>query len=121
MSRTMHAPSRFGLAIPPAIRELLAAVDEALEIGRALDVPVEVSHLKAAGRRNQSGHTRPRKSLVYEPNSAARGRISAREKRRSLKAGETRAATFCLAPGAASPSFSAKVDFATGSSPRSGV
>ena len=32
--------------------DLLAAVDEALEIGRALDVPVEISHLKAAGRRN---------------------------------------------------------------------
>ncbi len=32
--------------------DLLSAVDEALEIGRALDVPVEISHLKAAGQRN---------------------------------------------------------------------
>ncbi len=32
--------------------DLLAAVDEALEIGRALGVPIEISHLKAAGRRN---------------------------------------------------------------------
>ena len=32
--------------------DLLAAVDEALEIGRALGVPLEISHLKAAGRRN---------------------------------------------------------------------
>jgi N-acyl-D-amino-acid deacylase len=35
--------------------DLLSAVDEALEIGRTLDVPVEISHLKAAGRRNH-GH-----------------------------------------------------------------
>jgi N-acyl-D-aspartate/D-glutamate deacylase len=32
--------------------DLLAAVDEALEIGRAAGVPVEISHLKAAGVRN---------------------------------------------------------------------
>jgi N-acyl-D-aspartate/D-glutamate deacylase len=32
--------------------DLLSAVDEALEIGRTVDVPVEISHLKAAGRRN---------------------------------------------------------------------
>ena len=37
--------------------ELLAAVEEALGIGEALGVPVEVSHLKAAGRRN-FGRTR---------------------------------------------------------------
>jgi N-acyl-D-aspartate/D-glutamate deacylase len=35
--------------------DLVSAVDEALEIGRTLDVPVEVSHLKAAGQRNH-GH-----------------------------------------------------------------
>jgi N-acyl-D-amino-acid deacylase len=34
---------------------LLSAVDEALEIGRTLRVRVEISHLKAAGRRNH-GH-----------------------------------------------------------------
>jgi N-acyl-D-amino-acid deacylase len=34
---------------------LLEAVEEALEIGRQLDVPIEISHLKAAGRPNY-GH-----------------------------------------------------------------
>ncbi len=37
--------------------ELLAAVDEALAIGEALGVPVEISHLKASGARNR-GRTR---------------------------------------------------------------
>ena len=31
--------------------DLLAAVDEAIEIGEAIGAPVEISHLKAAGRR----------------------------------------------------------------------
>ena len=43
--------------------ELLAAVEEALAIGETLGVPVEVSHLKAAGRRN-FGRTRDALGLI---------------------------------------------------------
>src|SRR5204863_9396997 len=45
--------------------ELLPAVAEALEIGRRLGVRVEVSHLKAAGRRN-FGRTREALALIEE-------------------------------------------------------
>ena len=49
--------------------ELLAAVDEALAIGEALGVPVEVSHLKASGARN-FGRTRDALAAI----AAARAR-----------------------------------------------
>ncbi|HVA86688.1 MAG TPA: D-aminoacylase [Candidatus Saccharimonadales bacterium] len=50
--------------------ELLAAVAEALSIGEALGVPVEVSHLKAAGVRNE-GRTHDALGLIAE--ARARG------------------------------------------------
>ena len=51
--------------------DLLSAVDEALEIGRSLDVPVEISHLKAAGRRN---HGRVADATAKIADERARGR-----------------------------------------------
>jgi N-acyl-D-aspartate/D-glutamate deacylase len=51
--------------------ELLPAVEEALSIGRDLGVPVEVSHLKAAGVRN-FGRTRDALSLIAEARAAGR-------------------------------------------------
>jgi N-acyl-D-amino-acid deacylase len=45
--------------------ELLAAVAEALDIGRQLGIPVQVSHLKAAGQRN-FGRTREALALIEE-------------------------------------------------------
>jgi N-acyl-D-aspartate/D-glutamate deacylase len=44
---------------------MLTAVGEALDIGRHLGIPVEVSHLKAAGRRN-FGRTRDALGLIEE-------------------------------------------------------
>jgi len=51
--------------------EMVRAVAEALEIGRALGIPVEVSHLKAAGRRNY-GQTRVALGLIEEAVAAGR-------------------------------------------------
>ncbi len=51
--------------------EVVRAVAEALEIGRALGIPVEVSHLKAAGRRN-FGRTRVALGLIEEAAAAGR-------------------------------------------------
>jgi N-acyl-D-aspartate/D-glutamate deacylase len=51
--------------------ELLPAVAEALSIGRELGVPVEVSHLKAAGIRN-FGRTRDALGLIAEARAAGR-------------------------------------------------
>ena len=53
--------------------DLLAAVDEALDIGTRLGVPVEISHLKAAGRANH-GH-------VADATRAHRGRARTRSRR----------------------------------------
>jgi N-acyl-D-amino-acid deacylase len=51
--------------------ELLPAVAEALSIGTELGVPVEVSHLKAAGIRN-FGRTRDALDLIAEARAAGR-------------------------------------------------
>jgi len=81
LSRTMHAPSRFGLAIPPAIRELLAeqpdhnAVDVQPEIGADRDgTPIDArlhltveeplpGVLPTAGRTHQRDHLTHRLGL----------------------------------------------------------
>ncbi len=49
--------------------EVVKAVAEALDIGRQLGIPVEVSHLKAAGRRN-FGQTRVALGLIAEARAA---------------------------------------------------
>jgi N-acyl-D-aspartate/D-glutamate deacylase len=51
--------------------DLLSAVDEALEIGRSLGVPVEISHLKAAGKRN---HGRVADATAKIADERSRGR-----------------------------------------------
>jgi len=50
--------------------DLLSALDEALEIGASLGVPVEISHLKAAGRRN---HGRIGEAIARIADARARG------------------------------------------------
>ena len=47
------SPAREGLSVPPEIaRRIIPALDEAFRIGREAKIPVEIWHLKAAGKPN---------------------------------------------------------------------
>lgn len=65
------APALYASHIRNESDELIAAVTEALSIGAELGVPVEVSHLKAAGVRN-FGKTRDALGLIAEARAAGR-------------------------------------------------